>query len=192
MSWVPYKEKYEVCEDARIRLKGTDVVMDTYEYGGKPGKRYVGVTLSYPKYVHRVVCEAFHGPPPTDKHTVEHIDGNRLNNHKDNLCWLPMSENNKRKGVLRASKGKPGGIRQHYIVKDTYLRKKDNKMAEYYYVRIRKHDLKYSKRFDTLEEAIRDRDAVLDDYDRRSSRMITISSQTPTELGPNPLGHTHS
>lgn len=184
MSWVSYKEKYEVCEDARIRLKGTDIVMETYEYGGKPGNRYVGVTLSYPKYVHRVVCEAFHGPPPTDKHTVEHIDGNKKNNHKDNLCWLSMSENNRRKGVLRAPKGKPGGLRQHYIVKDTYMRKKDKKLAEYFYVRIRKHDLKYSAKFETLEEAIRARDARLDEYDRASQRVITTVKSQQDEVAP--------
>jgi hypothetical protein len=178
MSWVSYKEKYEVCEDARIRFKGTDVLLDTYDYGGKPGKRYAGVTMTYPKYVHRVVCEAFHGAPPTEKHTVDHIDGNRLNNHKDNLCWLPMSENNKRKGVIRAPKGKPGGLRQHYIVKDKYT-KKDGTLVEYFYVRIRKHDLKYMGKFKTLEEAISARDAALDAYDIRSARVITISSQTP-------------
>ena len=181
MSWVPYGQNYEVCEDGTVRVKGTDIVMETYEYGGKPGKRYVGITLSRPKYVHRVVCEAFHGPPPTPKHTVEHKDGNRLNNHKDNLCWLTASENNLRKGVLRASKGKPGGLKQHYIVKESYMRKKDKKLSEYYYVRIKKHDLKYYAKFMTLEEAIRARDAVLDEYDSKSQRIITVSSQTPTE-----------
>lgn len=177
--WMPYKEKYEVCEDGRIRLKG-GIDLETYDYGGRPGSRYVGVTLGKPYYVHRVVCEAFHGAPPTPKHTVEHNDGNKRNNHKDNLCWLPMGENNKRKGVRRAPTSQNKGLRQHYIRKDSHT-KKDGTVSDYFYVRIRKSDLKYFGKFSTLEEAIRARDAVLDEYDASHTRMITVSSHCTTE-----------
>jgi hypothetical protein len=43
-------------------------------------------------YVGRVVCEVFHGPPPTPDHVAEHIDGNPLNNHADNLRWTTRAE----------------------------------------------------------------------------------------------------
>ena len=43
--------------------------------------------------VHRIVCVAFHGPPPTDQHVVDHIDTNRANNRPENLRWLTRLEN---------------------------------------------------------------------------------------------------
>ena len=43
--------------------------------------------------VHRVLCEAFFGPPPEGKTQVNHIDCNRQNNHFMNLEWVSPSEN---------------------------------------------------------------------------------------------------
>lgn len=42
---------------------------------------------------HRLICEAYHGPAPEDKPYVNHIDGNKLNNEKENLEWVSASEN---------------------------------------------------------------------------------------------------
>jgi len=50
-------------------------------------------TKHYTVSVHKVVCEAFHGPAPTDKHQVAHGDGNPENNHADNLRWATPKEN---------------------------------------------------------------------------------------------------
>lgn len=44
--------------------------------------------------VHRLVCIAFHGKP-SEGMQVNHKDGNKLNNHKDNLEWVTASENQK-------------------------------------------------------------------------------------------------
>jgi len=43
--------------------------------------------------VHRLVCLAYHGEPPTSNHCVNHKDGNKLNNKPDNLEWVTPSEN---------------------------------------------------------------------------------------------------
>jgi hypothetical protein len=43
--------------------------------------------------VHRVVCEAFHGPAPFDRAVVIHIDENAENNIFTNLRWGTQKEN---------------------------------------------------------------------------------------------------
>ena len=43
--------------------------------------------------VARLVCEAFHGPPPDDKPLCLHGDEDSRNNRADNLRWGTPSEN---------------------------------------------------------------------------------------------------
>lgn len=46
------------------------------------------------KYVHRLVCETFNGPPEnSEMSNVLHWDDNPLNNRADNLRWGTLSDN---------------------------------------------------------------------------------------------------
>jgi|688.fasta_scaffold774041_2 hypothetical protein len=97
---------YEVCIDGRIRKKE---VLLTYRTGAnrlhkqrmlKPDSShmdYCRVTFSQGNKqkrlsVHRVVAEHFLSRIP-GKDFVNHKDGNRLNNHANNLEWCTSSEN---------------------------------------------------------------------------------------------------
>ena len=43
--------------------------------------------------VHRLVMYVFRGAPPTPSHVVNHMDGNRSNNHIENLVYATQAEN---------------------------------------------------------------------------------------------------
>lgn len=105
--WRPvfgYEGLYEVSDLGRVRSLPREVDNSglgpgrKYTYPGKtlkPSRMKIGyqsVTLSYkgqkkPSYVHRLVCEAFQGPPRDGKTQVCHYDGDRHNNSNSNLRW---------------------------------------------------------------------------------------------------------
>lgn len=62
--------------------------LDRYSYLTlyRAGKPYVVL-------VHRLVCAAFHGEPPSPAHEVAHSDGNAHNNNQNNLRWATRREN---------------------------------------------------------------------------------------------------
>lgn len=96
---------YMAGEDGRVysRTKyagfGRKVYVDWYPLVGHKGKKgYVLVSLCHnnvkvTKSVHRLVCMAFHGMPPTESAQVRHLDGNPSNNLPENLRWGTQSEN---------------------------------------------------------------------------------------------------
>ena len=92
-------DKYEVREDGDIIIRqGTDQFLGkklttTLNHSGYP---YVHMRMLDGKlkkhYVHRVIAYKFH-ENPENKPQINHIDGDKLNNHASNLEWATQSEN---------------------------------------------------------------------------------------------------
>lgn len=69
--------------------------VNTYATGGhlKSGRYYcISLNNAPEKYVHRLVATYF-CPNPEGKATVNHIDGDKSNNHYTNLEWMTHGEN---------------------------------------------------------------------------------------------------
>lgn len=96
--WKPIPSAPDYLASHLGRIKRARVVEGSH---GRPlrqtGSPYLAVAISIngkerTRRVHALVCEAFHGPAPM-KHEVRHLDGNRKNNHADNLCWGTRIQN---------------------------------------------------------------------------------------------------
>ena len=79
---------YEISDRGRFRKVGNRwIIAGTIKDG------YVRVRLNGKGvFVHRLVAQAFI-PKPEGKELVDHIDGNRTNNHFSNLRWVTAEEN---------------------------------------------------------------------------------------------------
>jgi hypothetical protein len=95
-------ENYEVSSDGQVRVKSKKAPKRTYLHQG-----YICTQLSrhgFKKrvYVHRLVAAAFcDGDCGL---TVDHIDGDRLNNHFSNLQWVDVATNTRLMNQRRAER----------------------------------------------------------------------------------------
>lgn len=109
-TWMPvkdYEDSYMVSSFGRIKSLRRCVRNTSVSFRTVPEKilkltslydGYYGIALnrdSHPKYfkVHRLVAEAFI-PNPDNLPVVNHKDGNKKNNHVDNLEWVTVEKNN--------------------------------------------------------------------------------------------------
>lgn len=95
---IPGFSKYQACNLGLIRNKKSGKVSTLYEVRTSIGSYFnvsaVSDDLRYrAKQVHDLVCRAFHGPPPSEGHEVNHKDGNKHHNLPDNVEWMTRSEN---------------------------------------------------------------------------------------------------
>lgn len=112
--WKPvvgYEDSYEVSNYGRVRSVDRIIVdkngVESFHRGfmkkqtdnkvrGKAGYlvvRLLSNGVGITRVVHRLVAEAFI-PNENNLPTVNHIDGNKQNNHVDNLEWVSFADNN--------------------------------------------------------------------------------------------------
>jgi hypothetical protein len=83
-------------------------------YGGEPivgqwdGTRYIISHKGRSHKVHRLVCEAFHGPAPFPRAVVMHVDENSRNNRPQNLKWGTQKENLNAPGFIAYCRSRTG------------------------------------------------------------------------------------
>lgn len=58
-------------------------------------------------YLHRAICDAFHGEKPGREYEVDHVNRDRLDNRPSNLRWMTWEENGERR-VHRFGADNPG------------------------------------------------------------------------------------
>jgi NUMOD4 motif/HNH endonuclease len=102
--WLPvlgFEGCYEVSNWGRVKRikKGLGAVVGRIMTSSLGTDGYLYVTLtefgkSKLKGLHAIVCTAFHGPPPSPRHEVNHKDGNPFHNEEGNLEWFTRAENN--------------------------------------------------------------------------------------------------
>ncbi|MBN8978142.1 MAG: HNH endonuclease [Rhizobiales bacterium] len=95
--WKPvgfgWGDLYEVCRDGRIRRIGSTKIL------GVKSRGYVRVhfcrnNVARIYAVHKVVADAFLGPKPAGKPSIDHINGDRADNRVENLRYCTPQENN--------------------------------------------------------------------------------------------------
>lgn len=89
--------KYEVSNTGKVRSLnygrlGITKELKSWDNGGYERVNLTIAKKQSKKLVHRLVAEAFI-PNPENKSEVNHIDGDKHNNHVDNLEWTTHDEN---------------------------------------------------------------------------------------------------
>ena len=91
------EEYYTITEDGRvwskIKNRWLRPVMNDYGYVFYSISKGMGEDRVVGAFAHTLVALKYIGSPPSEKHEIDHIDGNKRNNHYSNLRWVTKSEN---------------------------------------------------------------------------------------------------
>lgn len=88
------EKRYEVTKEGKI-LSGEarTELTQSLDSDGYPQVRMYLNSHRWTIKVHRLVCTKYHGERPSPRHEVRHLDGNKQNNHCDNLAWGTSKQN---------------------------------------------------------------------------------------------------
>ena len=165
-----YEGKYQISNFGNVKslhFSGTNTPHLLKLKNHKDGYKLVGLSngKSGDKSffaVHRLVAQAFI-PNPENKETVNHIDGNKANNHVDNLEWATFQENmihsfktGLRKYKYTGKSHKPNyGKRYNGIYKSPILGLKGSKHPKHKEVSQYDLDGNFIKKFNSVADACR-------------------------------------
>jgi hypothetical protein len=96
---VPSLPSYFVTKTGEVfRLRNDRFMSGLFKLSCRRVGRYLAFTTTKKmgaktKKLHRVMCEAFHGPPPGPEWCALHRDDDRNNNTPENLYWGTAKEN---------------------------------------------------------------------------------------------------
>lgn len=93
--------------------------------GGRFILQYRGKTYK----VHRLVCEAFHGPAPFEGAVVMHLDEDARNNRPENLAWGSQRENLSAPGYRARLAGQVRGVKAAQDREQIILRRRAGEKA---------------------------------------------------------------
>jgi hypothetical protein len=84
--------KHSITDDGTVWKNGRILKPSIHRSG------YIWIRLQYTGerkffYIHQLVIKAYGPPRPSRSHEVNHIDGDKQNNHISNLEWVTRSEN---------------------------------------------------------------------------------------------------
>ncbi len=107
---VKFPDCFAAMPHGKIREYKTKPVFGQKRKASKTAKHeYYGVLYRGKNYkIHKLVCEAFHGPAPEGRPYVLHADENALNNRPENLSWGTQKENLNSAGFIEYCKSRTG------------------------------------------------------------------------------------
>lgn len=92
-----------------------------------------GPELACDAYIHRLVCQAFHGAPPTADYQVDHKNKDRSDNRAANLRWVTRDENLRHRALPHGESHPHAKINSEIVAvirMSPFQRGQDSKLAQ--------------------------------------------------------------